>query len=1141
VRLRGNIWSRIALVGSLAVALAVAGAGLAQAAPVGPEFVIKSTWGPTNMPPGGEGQFTLLVRNVGDQAGSGDLTIKDELPDGVTVKEIGGEFSFPCSGQGTAVASCTIPSEKVPFLTRPPGRRAGFLTLQPTGYLPEIYVDVEIDPGVSAQGTNVATVEGAGAEAFSDTDLVPFNPEPVTFGLAPGSFETDAFTAAYPFGERLRQAGAHPFEQRVNFDFRQRSGIDDGGNPDNEPDPFHDFHRYTSPVGRVKTVEVTLPRGFIGNPEATPKCSPSEFAAKGAVVNSTRCPIESQVGVLNLTLANGTHNYGKGSFSNWASFSRIPIYSLEPPKGTPVDFGFVAGSIVQGHIYAKLDAAHHYAIKTVTPYISDLIGVRSAQVTFWGVPGDPAHDGKRYYREAQEVEGESVAGGAPYGAPIRPLLTAPMDCGEENGGSLIRTDSYNDPGNFTPVEEDQHHMDVEGCDDLRFRFDPQVDLQPTNRDAGAPTGLDVHLEVPQRSDVVSDANDLYAENGDVQAIPTPPLKKAIVTFPEGMTLSPSAAQGLGTCSAAEIGIGTDSPVACPDNSRLGQLTLHTPILPKDEPMVGDIFIAKKGDNPFNNFLSMYFVIHDDQRGLLIKIPGKVDLDPNTGQIKVTFDDLPQFPVSDMQLSFKGGVRGALVNPTTCGQKRIRAEFFTWQDPGTPHVGESSYDVTRRPDGSPCVNSLGERPFKPQLQAGTVNPTAGAYSPFVFRLTRSDDDQEFSQLGVTLPPGLLAKIAGIGRCSEAAIGQAGAVFRTGTEEVEHPSCPASSQIGSTEVGTGVGVALTYVPGKAYLAGPYHGAPLSMVVISPAIVGPYDLGVIVVRSAIDVNRETAQTDVKTDPFPQIFQGIPVRIRDIRVNVDRPETTLNPTNCNPMAVTARVTGTGGDVGSTADDTAADLRSRFQAANCADLGFKPKLTFRLRGGTHRGDFPALQATLRARPGDANLARTAVTLPHAEFLEQAHIATVCTRIQFNQDACPADSVYGHAGAVSPLFDKPLEGPVYLRSNGGERLLPDLVAKLEGEVEVVLQGYIDTADRKLPNGESTAEIRNTFNVIPDAPVTRFSLRMKGGAKGLLVNSRNLCAKPPHASVRMVAQNGKISQTKPLLKTPCRERGKRRHG
>jgi hypothetical protein len=484
------------------------------------------------------------------------------------------------------------------------------------------------------------------------------------------------------------------------------------------------------------------------------------------------------------------------------------------------------------------------------------------------------------------------------------------------------------------------------------------------------------------------------------------------------------------------------------------------------------------------------------------------------------------------MNFKAGVRAGLVNPTTCGQKTIRAEMYSWASPQVPHVVDSSYTITSKPDGSPCVNSLAERPFGPRMTAGTVNPSGGAFSPFAFRMTRSDDDQEFSQIEVKLPEGLTAKFASVSICSDAAIAQA--IARTGpgdgTLEQRSPSCPASSQIGTTEVGAGVGVPLSYVAGKVYLAGPYQGAPMSMVVISPVVLGPFDIGVISVRSALRVNPVTAQGTVVSDPFPQIYQGIPVRIRDIRLSMNRSQFTLNPTDCSEQQVAAHVTGTGGDLASTADDTGVDLRDRFQAANCAALGFKPKLSLRLFGGTKRGAHPKLQAVLRARPGDSNIAGASVALPHSEFLDQAHIRTVCTRVQFAADSCPAGAVYGTATAVTPLFDEPLTGPVYLRSSSNP--LPDLVVALRGPdaqpIEIELSGRIDSVNQG---------IRNTFEVVPDAPVTSFKLTMQGGKKGLLVNSTDLCGGSRRATALFKAQNGKSLTLRPALKSACGKKGK----
>lgn len=1102
------------------LAVAISMLGLAASASAAPSWLITARWGDTNLPPGGKGEFVLLARNIGTSAGlTQPLTISDALPEGVTVTGFDGDLAPFCTGVGTALATCSVPSAQVPALTPPrTGAPPGTYNLyQPSGYLDRVFIDVAIAPSAATSGTNAATISGGGGGAVSDIDQVPFSEVPTSFGPVPGSYEAGLFDAERPAATADNTAGTHPYELRIDFDIAQVGKTDSstGG-------------LYTYPVGKIRTADVTLPRGVVGNPEATPKCTQADYASEGVSLNSTACPPETQVGLLSIDIGElasdgGASGHGYGAFGDSGGFANVPIYNIEPPKGVPADFGFNVGGFVQGHIYPNLDAARDYAIRSLTPDISDALAVRSAQVTFWGVPGDPSHDSLRVYGDLNAAKSAGATAGAPFHAAIKPLLSLPTDCGVDNGGTLLRIDSWNDPGNFTPIEETSNHLEVEGCGDPRSRFEPKVALQPTSSSAGGPTGLAVHLESPQRDQTVDDAKTLYAKNGNVHGIDTPPIKKAVVILPEGMTLSTSAAQGLGNCSAAQIGLGTASPVTCPASSKYGSLTLHTPILPKDAPMQGDIYIAKQNDNPFHNFLSMYFVIHDVERGLLVKLPGRIDLDHKTGQISATFDDLPQFPVTDMELNMKGGVRAGLVNPGTCGTKTITATFYSWAQPNIPVTRSSSYEVKQKANGSPCVNSLSERPFKPGLSAGTVSNAAGSYSPFVFRLTRSDDEQEFSQLGTTLPPGLLANISGITECPQAAIDQAETPGRTGIAEQLFPSCPASSQIGTTDVGSGVGQVITYIPGKAYLAGPYEGAPLSMIVITPILAGPYDLGVIAVRSAIHVDGATARVSIQTDPFPQIFEGIPVRIRDIRVKADRPGTMINPTNCDPMQVMAHVTGTGGDVNTTVDDTAVDLSDRYQAANCASLGFKPKLTFRLKGGTHRGDFPALQATLRARPGDANIARTKVVLPRSEFIEQGHIRTVCTRVQFVANQCPAGSIYGHASASSPLFDETLVGPVYLRSNGGERLLPDLVVSLNGKINVTLAGFVDSV---------RGRVRNTFDVVPDAPVTKFTLKLAGGKKGLLVNHLDLCEVHSRAEVQMMGQNGMTYKTHPAMGTSC---------
>jgi hypothetical protein len=1124
---RGRVLCLLAL--SLLAAWLVAPARAAAA----PLYDVRATWGDTNLPPGGEGQFQIQVRNIGAEDGKGPMTVTDQLPAGVTATHIASPYvsfgePFECTGIGEEEVECTLSefwvSEfKGHGLAQAPGMKtADVVGLFPTGYLPTVFIDVAIASDASGTGTNTATVSGGGAVGgAADEDQVPFGATPSGFGLVPGSLLADNYDAEYPFGSPTRLASDRPFELR--FDFDLNVGAHEGS----------DATRYTATHELVKTIEPTLPRGMIGNPEATPKCDAVDFSQTGASFASTGCPANTQVGYLNVASTFGKIRYGAGPLFTIANevISHIPIYNLVPPKGKVADLGINA-TYVQAHIYPTPDAAHEYAITSLVPNISSLANVHGQETTIWGVPGDPAHDRFRYY---PKVQANGDVTGAPFvGVPIRPFLTNPMDCGFDNGGAQVRAESYQHPGSFTAAEEYPQAMNVEGCGDPRFRFEPDVSLQPTDSHAGAPTGLDVHLEVPQRDDEVEEAKELYAANGFPKAIATPPIKRVVVTLPEGMTLSTSAAQGLGSCSPEQIGLGASTPVRCPDSSQYGRLILHTPLLPANAQPEGFIYIAKQNDNFFHNFLSLYLVIQDPQRGLLIKIPGRIDLDPKTGQITTTFDNLPQLPISDMQMTFKGGVRAGLVNPSTCGRKTIEAEFFSWQSPTVAHRRESSYEVTERPNGSPCPGNLAQRPFAPAFSAGTASNAAGAYSPLSIRITRTDEDQEFSQLGLTFPQGLTGKLAGVAMCSEVGIAQA--LARTGAGEgaleQANSSCPSSAQIGSTDVGLGVGVPLTYVSGKVYLAGPYRGAPLSIVVISPALAGPYDLGVVTVRTALQVDPTTAQPIAVSDPFPLIYQGIPVRIRDIRINLDRPGFVLNPTSCAQKQIAAHLTGTGGDLSSTADDTAADLSERFQAADCGALGFKPKLSFRLFGATRRGGHPRLKAFLKPRPGDANFAAASVALPRSEFLDQGHIKTVCTRVQFAAHACSSGSIYGHAIARTPLFDTPLEGPVYLRSSSHQ--LPDVVAALRGPdsqpIEVDVVGRVDSI-----NGG----IRTTFEFVPDAPVSSFLFTLQGDKKGLLINSTNLCAKVNRATAKFTAQNRRKVVLHPVLKVPCPKRASKR--
>jgi hypothetical protein len=560
----------------------------------------------------------------------------------------------------------------------------------------------------------------------------------------------------------------------------------------------------------------------------------------------------------------------------------------------------------------------------------------------------------------------------------------------------------------------------------------------------------------------------------------------------------------------------------------------------NETVDGSLYIAQPYQNPFNSLIALYVVVRNPTLGIIIKQPLKVESDPLTGRLTTTAENLPQLPFSHFRLHFREGTRSPLASPPACGTYQANAVLTPYAG-GAPVDTTSSFQIVSGPDAGPCP-AQGLPPFHPELVAGAVSNAAGRFSPFDVKITRTDAEQEITHFSIKLPPGLVGKLGGVPFCSDSAIAQAKA--RTGPqggqEELDSPSCPSASQVGRTLVGAGVGPSLAYAPGKVYLAGPYHGSAISIVSITAGKVGPFDLGTVVVREALKVNPETGEVFIDatgSDPIPHIIQGIPVHVRDIRAYVDRPQFTLNPTDCTRTSTASTVLGAGLDFASEADDRPITVTSPFQAADCAALPFKPKLSLKLLGGTKRGQYPRLKAFLRMNGiGEAGIARAQVTLPKSEFIANAHFNTICTRVQFKQlggngEACPAGSVYGWARAKTPILSDPLEGPIYLRSS--EHQLPDVVASLRGqEINVHLVGHVDSVKGKL---------RNTFEAVPDAPVEWASFSFQGGKKGLFENSTNLCRGTHKAIVAFSGQNGKEHDFNPAVKAKCGAKGKsKRH-
>ena len=839
----------------------------------------------------------------------------------------------------------------------------------------------------------------------------------------------------------------------------------------------------------------------------------------------------------------------------------MPIFNLRPGPHEAARFGFLILN-VPVYLTGQVRTDSDYGINVESVNITQAAPFIGITTRFWGTPGDPPHDERR----CRFPEGEGGLCTGPFGHPTfgpnsfdsgvaRPFLTLPTSCTPSGAGLRfdVSVESWEDPpvkrfASFETTQESPNQTQPLGtseCD--RVPFGPKVNVQPTTDEAETPTGLEVQLEVP--------TGGLNNPVGISQSH----LKDAAVTLPQGMTLNPGYADGVTYCSPAQMGLTTGSaaeihfnkaPATCPDASQLGEVRIDSPLVA--EPLLGAVYVAQQNDpsvsgteNPFDSLLGIYVVAQG--AGQVIKLAGKVSPDPETGQITTTFLNNPQIPFSRFSLKFKGGQRAPLATPPLCGAHTVEAKLTPWARPDSPVTVTDSIEIHSGPNGGPCPSGAAP-PFRPGLVAGTQNNAAGSYSPFNLRLTRKDGEQEFTRFSIKLPPGIIGKLAGVPYCPDAAI--AAGRLRTGTEEILSPSCPVASQVGRTEVGVGVGSLQVSTPGKIYLAGPYHGSPVSVVAITAAKAGPFDLGVVVIRQALDVNPETAEVFVDatgSDPIPHIINGVVVHARDIRVYVDRPAFMLNPTNCERTSTASTVLGSGLDFVSAIDDNPITVTSPFQAADCAALDFNPNLKLSLSGATKRGKNPAFTAVLTAKPGEANIAKSVVVLPRSQFLDNAHIGTVCTRVQFNQgnvpgEKCPAGAIYGHAQAITPLLDVPVEGPVFLRSNNGERELPDLVAALHGpQADFNLVGFVDSVSHKLRSGERVSNIRNIFASVPDAPVTKFTLQMFGGNKGLLENSTNLCRKPNRAEVSFTGQNGKLATYKRVLKVKCGKKKRRKHG
>ncbi len=1086
------------------------GASQASAAPPEAHAAWRLTLSsqPTNFEPGSsKGTYLIVATNVGAKASEGPITITDTLPDtpsgGLTPTGASG-LTNDFIGEGP---ECQVVGKTVTCTSAGP-IRPGL----------SIWVTIGVQADNLPDPTTLpdeATISGGGAlEDVSAQVQSTVSDTVAPFGFLGGE---SGFSASLNSGDGgpTTHAGDHPYQLTATLGF-----------PTESPPPGGPLS--LTNTGHPRDAVVELPRGLTGDPAATPVlCTEAELTSQG----NPGCPDASQVGLAITTIL--ATNVGPRS---------VPLFNMVPPPGSPASFGFDAGGYgVFIHVLGSVRSDSDYGIDGEAHDILALGAnpILATQVSLWGKPSDKGHD---FARNKCLRAVPRLAGPCEVPEEETALLTLPGECTGQAAITTARTDSWEEPS--PPFEEREAAYEnatlngvakaFDGCNELKF--EPSFSARPSTNLADSPTGLEVDLRQPQ-------------ETG-FEGRSTAMLKDATLAFPEGLTVNASSGDGLGACTSGQIGLTTPvgqadeirfakQPDSCPDSAKLGTMEVTTPLLaqrdaehelaldgegkPKPEPLHGSVYLAKPFDNPFDSLIAVYLSIADPKSGTIAKLAGEVTPDPATGRLSTTFEENPELPLQDIKVNLFGGSRAGLQTPPACGAFQSTMDLTPWSAPegAVAHLADS-FQTTASPGGGPCAE-----PNAPALSAGTLSPQGGTYSPLVARLSRPDGSQRLARFELTLPPGLTARPAGVAECSEAQIAAAQARSGTGDGALEqaHPSCPAASEVGSLDVGAGAGPAPLHVQGRAYLAGPYEGAPLSLVTIVPAIAGPFDLGAVVVRAPVHVDPTTGQPRAVSDPFPQILHGIPVDVRSVTVRADRSQFTLNPTSCDPELFSGAATSVLGGV--------APLSERFQVGGCRSLPYKPRLFARLFGPTHRGAHPRLRAVFLAKPGEAASKRIVFALPHSEFIDQSHFRTICTRVQFAADACPPGSVYGRVRAFTPLLDYPLEGPVYLRSSDHE--LPDAVIRLRGPayqpIEVVAAGRVDSVH---------GGIRTSFESLPDAPLSKVVVITQGKRKGLFQNSTNLCRSAHFATVRLDGQNGKAHDFRAHLSARC-ARHRHRHG
>jgi hypothetical protein len=824
------------------------------------------------------------------------------------------------------------------------------------------------------------------------------------------------------------------------------------------------------PEGQVKDVRVDLPPGLAVNPEATETCSEPQL-------DEFKCPAGSKVGEDEAT---GTATVYEALHLGDTVTEHFPVYNMARKPGQPARFGVeinsstlealaVLGDDLRGHLYLEGGISWH-----AEPETSESSGVASGDYhEFFKIQNIP--------EQPEVIESRLIFNGVVNG---HAFLTLPSTCSSKPITTL-HVDSYEDPGNFQRYTNETPVAGT-GCSELAFN--PSLSLTPETSQSDQPDGVSADLHVPQLTDEPSKPN-------------SPDVQSAEVTLPEGMTLNPSAAQGLEACSSAQFAAG-----GCPAKSNVGSFAVNAPGIPNGS-LTGGVYVGapEAGQGPESGGEFRIFLLGEAaQYGVGLSLEGRVKANTATGRLTGFFANAPQVPFEDLTLRFNGGGRAPLANPLACGAVEPAAAITPYGGEPPAAAATHGFRVDSNGAGGGCPAPL---PFTLTQSLAPQNPAnAGAYDPATFSLARGDRQQYLSKIATTLPAGLLGAIPSVPLCREAAA-------NAGT-------CADTSQIATVTVAAGAGDEPYIFTGRAYLTGPYGGAPYGLSIVVPAVAGPYNLGEVVTRAGITVGLYSGRVTV-TSTLPTIVSGVPLRLKSLSVVVNRSNFLFNPTSCATLATESVLSGTFG--------ASQSLSSPFQVGGCGALSFKPSLSVSTGGRPTKAGGASLEVKITQGAGQSNIREIQLQLPKQLPSRLTTLQKACVAASFEATlppgSCSNVARVGSVTVTTPVLPGVLAGPAYLISHGGASF-PDLDLVLQGDgVEVVLVGHTHIS--------RTGITTSTFETLPDVPISSVKVDLPVGPNSALATDGRLCHTGLVVPTTIVAQSGaKITHNTKLAVTSC---------